>query len=104
MKKTQRPRYEQALALAKDDLTDILANISARVPAPVIIFNPASWSRSEVVEVTGELSDINALPAPVQQIDSDTIAFLVKDVPSLGYIGLDGGDPSVENPAPQSGL
>jgi hypothetical protein len=95
---SQRPRYEQTLALAKDDLADILANISARVLAPVIIFNPTSWSRSEVVEVTGELSDINVLPAPIQQIDSNTIAFLAKDVPSLGYIGLDGGDPSVENP------
>ena len=96
---TQRPRYEQTLALAKDDLINTLVNISARVPAPVIIFNPISWSRSEVVEVTGELSDTNALPAPIQQIDSNSIAFLAKDVPSLGYIGSDGGDPTVENPA-----
>jgi hypothetical protein len=102
---TQRPRYEQTLAEAKDDLVNTLANISAGVPASMIVFNPTSWSRSEVVEITGTLPDTNSLPAPVQQIDSDTIAFLAKDVPSFGYIGLDGGDPSVEHPtsAIQSG-
>jgi hypothetical protein len=96
---SQRPRYEQTLALAKDDLADILANISARVLAPVISFNPTSWSRSEVIEIAGALSDFKALPMPIQQIDSNTIAFLAKDVPSLGYIGMNGGDPSIENPA-----
>ena len=96
--KTQRPRYEQTLATAKDDLTDTLANISAHIPAPVVIFNPTSWSRSEVIEIAG-LADTSALPAPIQQIDSNTIAFLAKDVPSFGYIGLNGGDPSIEHPA-----
>ena len=96
---SQRPRYEQTLALAKDDLINTLANISARVPAPVIIFNPTSWSRSEVVEVSGELPDFNSLPAPIQQIGPNSIVFLARDVPPLGYIGLGGGDPSVENPA-----
>ncbi|MCI0556131.1 MAG: hypothetical protein L0287_34755, partial [Anaerolineae bacterium] len=96
--KTQRPRYEQTLALAKGDLTNTLANISVRVPAPVIIFNPTSWSRSEVIEIAG-LADPSALPAPIQQTDSNTIAFLARDIPSLGYVGLNGGDPSIENPA-----
>jgi hypothetical protein len=80
-------------------LADILAHLSAGVAAPVVVFNPTSWPRSEVIELSGNLPDINSLPAPIQQIDSATIAFLAKDVPSLGYIGLDGGDPSVENPA-----
>jgi len=96
---TQRPRYEQTIATAKNDLADILANISARVPAPVVLFNPTSWSRSEVIEITGELPDMELLPEPIQRIDSDRIAFLVEDVPSLGYIGLNGGGSSIEHPA-----
>jgi hypothetical protein len=96
---SQRPRYEQTLAKAKDDLANTLTNISARVPAPVVVFNPISWSRSEVIELRGELPETNSLPAPIQQIDSDTIAFLAKDVPSFGYIGLNASDPSVEHPA-----
>jgi len=96
---TQRPRYEQTIDTAKKDFADILANISARVPAPVVVFNPTSWSRSEVIEITGELPDMELLPEPIQRIDSDRIAFLVEDVPSLGYIGLNGGQSSIEHPA-----
>jgi Glycosyl hydrolases family 38 N-terminal domain/Glycosyl hydrolases family 38 C-terminal domain len=95
---SQRPRYEQALAAAKADLAEILARISVRVPSPVVIFNPTSWSRSEVVEIGGGLIDVNRLPAPIQQIDSETIAFFAKDIPSLGYIALDGGDAQLEYP------
>jgi len=97
--KTQRPRYEQTLALAKDDLENTLAGISARVPNPVIVFNPTSWSRSEVVEITSTLPDTNLLPVPIQRIGSDTIAFLAEEVPALGYMGLNGRDQSVEHPA-----
>ncbi|HQV92872.1 MAG TPA: glycoside hydrolase family 38 C-terminal domain-containing protein [Anaerolineales bacterium] len=96
---SQRPRYEQTLATAKDDLANILANISARVPAPVIVFNPTSWSRSEVVEITGEFTDTSSLPAPIQQIDSNTIAFLAQDIPSLGYVGLNSGQETIDHPA-----
>jgi len=96
---SQRPRYEQTLAAAKADLANTLAGISARVPNPVIVFNPTSWSRSEVLEITGTLPDANSLPAPVQQIDSDTIAFLAKDVPALGYMGLDGEQPTINHPS-----
>jgi alpha-mannosidase len=97
--KTQRPRYEQTLALAKDDLANTLAEITARVPVPVVVFNPTSWSRSEVIELRGVLPDVHSLPTPIQQIDSDTVAFLAKDVPALGYIGLSGGQSTVEHPA-----
>jgi hypothetical protein len=97
--KSQRPRYDQTIATAKKDLADILARLSTRVSAPVVVFNPTSWSRSEVVELSGELPHTNSLPAPMQQIDSDTIAFLAKDVPSLGYMGLNGGQVSVDHPA-----
>jgi len=96
---SQRPRFEQTVATAKKDLTDILAQLSARVPTPVVAFNPTSWTRSQVIELSGNLPDTDSLPAPIQQIDSDTVAFLVKDIPSLGYIGLNGGQASVEHPA-----
>lgn len=96
--KTQRPRYEQTLAEAKDDLANTLADISARIPAPVVVFNPTSWSRSEVIELSGELPDTNSLPAPIQQIDSNKIAFLVKNIPSVGYVSVDGGQEEIEYP------
>jgi len=96
---SQRPRYEQTLASAKTDLSDILANISVRIPVPVIVFNPTSWPRSQVIELHGNLLDANSLPEPIQQIDSNTIAFLAKDVPSLGYIGLSGGQSIIAHPA-----
>ncbi len=96
---SQRPRYEKTLASAKKDLADILANISARLPASVLIFNPTSWSRSEVIELRGNPPDLNLLPSPIQQIDSNTIAFLAKDVPSIGYIGLMSGQTSINRPA-----
>jgi hypothetical protein len=95
---SQRPRYEQTLAAAKDDLADILATIFGRVPARVIVFNPGSWSRSAVIEIQGGFSDVDSLPSPVQQIDPETVAFYAKDVPALGYAGLQGGQVSVENP------
>ena len=96
---SQRPRFEQTVANAKKGLTDILAQLSARISAPVVVFNPTSWSRSEVIELSGNLPDINSLPAPTQKIDSDTIAFLAKDVPSIGYIGLSGGQGNIDHPA-----
>ncbi|MDQ3005881.1 MAG: hypothetical protein M3R47_10955 [Chloroflexota bacterium] len=96
---SQRPRYEQTVATAQKDLADILAQLSARIPAPMVVFNPTSWSRSEVIELSGELPDVHSLPAPIQQIDSDTIAFLAQDIPSLGYVGLSGGQASVDHPA-----
>jgi len=97
--KTQRPRYEQTLVAARDDLTDILAEISARVPALVLVFNPTSWPRSEVIELSGDLLNVNSLPAPIQRIDSDTVAFFTEDVPSLGYVGLSGGQSTIVHPA-----
>ena len=96
---SQRPRYEQTVAAAKDDLANILARIAGRVSAPVVVFNPTSWSRSEVFELSGDLPDVNSLPAPIQQMDSKTIALLANDVPSLGYISLSDGQGNIDHPA-----
>lgn len=96
--KSQQPRYEQTIASAKDNLADILSRITSRVDAPVVIFNPTSWSRSEVIEISGEIPDLNTLPEPIQRIGSDKVAFLAENIPSLGYIGLDGGKTSIDHP------
>jgi len=96
---SQRPRYEKTLDLAKKDLADGLARLSARVSAPILVYNPTSWSRSDVVEIHDNLPNINSLPLPIQQIDSDTIAFLARDVPSIGYIGINGGQRTINHPA-----
>jgi glycosyl hydrolase family 38 len=98
-KNSQQPRFEQTVATAKKDLADVVASLSARVPAPVVVFNPTSWSRSEVIEINGEMPDTKSLPMPVQQIDTNHIAFFVKDVSALGYTGLSGGQLSVDHPA-----
>ena len=96
---SQRPRFEQTIATAKEDLADIIAQLSARVPAPVVVFNPTSWPRSEVVEIDGELPGVKNLPAPIQQIGPNHIAFLAKEVPSLGYTGFSAGQNAVDHPA-----
>ncbi len=96
--KSQRPRYEQTTESAKDDLADILARITSQVAAPVVVYNPTSWSRSEIVELRGDLPDANILPQPVQRINNDTIAFRAENVPSLGYVGLNGGQAIIDHP------
>ncbi len=96
--KSQRPRYEQALASARQDLAGILSRIASRVDAPVVIFNPTSWIRSEVIEISGAFPVLDALPEPLQRISSDKVAFLVQDIPSLGYMGVNGGRSGVNHP------
>jgi hypothetical protein len=98
-KNSQQPRFEQTVATAKKDLADIVAALSARVSAPMVIFNPTSWSRSEVIEISGEIPDTKSLPTPVQQIGENHVAIFVKDISALGYTGLSGGQLSVDHPA-----
>jgi len=96
---SQRPRFEQTVATAKEDLANVIAQLSARIPAHVVVFNPISWPHSEVIEINGELPVSKSLPTPVQQIDTNHVAFLAKDVPALGYIGFGGGQLSIDHPA-----
>jgi hypothetical protein len=96
---SQRPRYERTLASAKDALANILAGIVGHVPAPVVIVNPTSWSRSGIIELTGDLPDVRSLPGPVQQIGTNGLAFRVEDVPALGYTGQTGGQAGIDYPA-----
>jgi alpha-mannosidase len=95
---SQRPRYERTLASAKDALAETLAGIVQHVSAPVVIFNPTSWSRSGIIELTGNLPNIRSLPGPVQKIGTNGLAFRVEAVPALGYTGLSGGQTGIDHP------
>src|SRR6266545_4714207 len=66
---SQRPRFEQAVAAAAADLSRTLARVAAAVPAPLVVFNSASWPRSGVVELHGDLPDLGDLPAPAQRLE-----------------------------------
>ncbi len=96
---SQKPRYEQTLAAARSAVISTLTPLVAKIPAPLVIFNPTSWPRSEVVEWTGnDVPDRKSLPQPVQQIGTNDIAFRVENAPPLGYLGLNGGSMSVPHP------
>src|SRR5207249_101254 len=82
---SQRPRFEQALATAADDLSRTLGRIASGIPAPLVVFNPTSWPRSEVVELHGDLPDLGVLPAPVQRLGPNAVAFWAEAVPSVGW-------------------
>ena len=85
---SQRPRFEATVASAQANLSQVIASIASRVAAPVVVFNPTSWSRSGVIELTANLPDVKHLPGTIESIGSQGVAFRVQDVPSLGYLGL----------------
>ncbi len=85
---TQRPRFEQTLETAAQDLAATLAQIAADVPGPLVVFNPTSWARSEVVELRGHALPMGALPPPVQVLGVDHVAVLARAVPAVGYAAL----------------
>lgn len=99
---SQHPRLEQTIASAAADLAGILARVASGVAAPVVMFNPSSWARSEVVELHVNLPDAGTLPVPVQRLGPADIAFWADAVPPVGYRGLpgDGAGTSAEVPHP----
>jgi hypothetical protein len=96
---SQRPRFEQTVAVAKDELATILARLASGVSSPVVIFNPTSWPRSEVIELAGDLPELSQLPAPVQRLGPHAIAFQAKAVPPVGFAVPTKGSTTVANPA-----
>ncbi len=98
---TQRPRFEQTLATAAYDLAAILAQIANRVPAPIVVFNPTSWARSGVIELSGAdgLPDAADWPADTQVLGPDHIALRVVEVPSVGYVAVGSASPPSAHPA-----
>jgi hypothetical protein len=85
---SQRPRYEQTVATAAADLSRTLAQVANGIDAPLLVFNPTSWARSEVVELHGPLPDPRDLPQPVQRLGPNQIAIWASAVPSVGYTTL----------------
>jgi hypothetical protein len=101
---TQRPRFEETVATAAGDLSSILARIAGGVDAPIVIFNPTSWPRSEIVEIRGNLPDLSTLPAAVQPLGPDAVAFRVENVPAIGFaVPTGGSQPANPASASQSG-
>ncbi len=98
---TQRPRFEATLATAAHDLAAILAQITNAVPAPVVVFNPSSWPRGGVIELTGLGPGLSPadLPADTQIISPDSLAVRVAPVPAVGYAALDSPPPPSASPA-----
>jgi alpha-mannosidase len=103
-----------------DALTDLAARIDTRAPPgsiPIVVWNPLAWPRTDAVSATVELPalhravevrDDKGAVLPSQPAASptsgarETITFLARDVPALGYKvfyarGLDAAAPS---PAP----
>ncbi|MDO8681956.1 MAG: glycoside hydrolase family 38 C-terminal domain-containing protein [Armatimonadota bacterium] len=74
-------------ALADDIDTSVVEGV------PVVVFNPLSWDRTELVEVTNSklgrraqltATDDKGITVPVQKVGGKLV-FLATDVPSLGY-------------------
>jgi hypothetical protein len=81
---TQKPRFQQTLEVAAHDLTVTLAQIASSVPAPLLVFNPTSWARREVIEI-GEAEAVSSLAGPRQPLRAGGAAVLVDAIPALGY-------------------
>ncbi len=92
---TQRPRFEQTVSVSAGDLASTLAHIANGVPAPFVVFNPSSWPRSEVIELSGALPDTTGLTTQV--IGPDHIALYAANIPAIGYSTVT--ETPVRNPA-----
>ena len=84
---SQRPRFELTLATAASDLAASLAHIASGVQSPLVVFNPTSWTRTEVVELQGSLPDVAELP--VQTLGPNHIAVRADSVPAIGWASGD---------------
>lgn len=94
---SQRPRFEQTLATAASDLVARLAHLASGIQAPLVVFNPTSWARSEVVEIEGNLPDLGSVP--VQTLEPGHIAVRVAAVPAIGWTSGDSFNTPPAHPA-----
>jgi hypothetical protein len=94
------PRFAQTVVGAAADLSGTLAQLASAAGQPLVVFNPSSWSRSEVLELSGSLPDAGALPSPVQQLGPGHVAIWASAVPQVGYSVLESApDSSIVRPA-----
>ncbi len=94
---TQRPRFENTLRTSADDLAATLSTIASGVESPLIVFNPSSWDRSEVLEITVP-PDIRGIPVG-QPLTETTRAILVDAVPGIGWAAIASTTQQPDNPA-----
>jgi hypothetical protein len=80
---SQRPRFQQTLATAANDLAASLAHIAGGVPAPLVVFNPLSWANTGVVELEGSPPDLGGTPA--QTLGPGRLAVRADSVPAIGW-------------------
>lgn len=90
--------FDKAYDLGDSALTNAMLRLARNIDTsgsgvPVIVFNPLSWERTEVVRVlappdlkdkTVQVCDSRGRAVP-SRVDGDQIVFLAKGVPSLGY-------------------
>ena len=99
---SQWPRYQATVATAAQDLAQVLAEITSRVDAPLLIFNPTSWPRSEVIELETSSLPGAARPANIQQTGPDHVALWIEAAPPVGYAAVNLQAPPPPNPAQAS--
>lgn len=96
---SQQPRFQQTVATAANDLASTLARIASGVNAPLVVFNSTSWQRSQVIELRGDVPDASQLPAPVQRIGANDVAFRADAIPGIGFAAPAANAPPLANPA-----
>jgi alpha-mannosidase len=84
-----REAYDLAGGLHRAALAQLSEQIDTTGPGqPVLVFNPSSWSRTDVVSLPGPgpVRLVDAEGAPVHAVVEDgVLTFVARDVPSLGY-------------------
>ena len=120
--KSGHARYanEAAQRIEKECGRDLCRNIQTSGPLSLVVWNPLSWQRSEIVRTPApasapksfRLMDAESGREVAYQVekragDPDTLIFLAEGVPSLGYktLRIESGTPAAGGQAPAvSGL
>ena len=89
--------YAEMRALAGQTLSGAMRCLEDRIDtsgegAPIIVFNPSSWPRTDVAQVEVDLpkgafhvAGPDGVPVPCQRVGDSALLFEVYDVPPLGY-------------------
>ena len=91
--------YREAYELSKDALSDSLSFIAKQVNtrskqngvrSSVVVFNPMNWTRTDAVKVKVDSTEVEVIDdkgvvIPSGRRSPTEIAFIAKDVPSIGY-------------------
>jgi hypothetical protein len=78
-------------------IAKLAAMITTRADRNILVFNPLTWKRTDVVILPGKqlasrfriIDSTSGAEAPSQKLPDGSIAFIAADVPSLGYKTFD---------------